>query len=87
MPIDFSHLLDNAVDGVPDVLPGGDEERADDEDDEGGLVVEPEDIVVDADGVELDQPLDGAEHVEHGGGRGVGERASGAGVTLSRRDG
>ncbi len=50
--------------------PGGDEEGADDEDDEGGLVVQPEHVVVDADGVELDQPLDGAEDVEHGGGGG-----------------
>ncbi len=47
-------------------LPRGDQQRADDEDDEGGLVVEAEDVVVDAHRVELDQPLDGAEHVKHG---------------------
>ena len=59
------NFLDDAVDGVPNVLPGSDEEGGDDEYDEGGLVVEPEGVVVDAYRVELNQPLDGAEHVEH----------------------
>ena len=35
------------------------------QDDKGGLVVEPEDVVVDADGVELDVALDGAKDVKH----------------------
>ena len=62
------NLLDDAVDGVADVLFGGDEQRARDEDDEGGLVVKPEDVVVDAYRVELDDALDGAENVKHFGG-------------------
>ena len=33
--------------------------------------MQPEHVVVDADGVELDQPLDGAKHVKHGGGVGI----------------
>jgi len=48
-------------------LSGGDKNGRDDQDDKRGLVMEPEDIVVNADGLELDQPLDRAEHVKHGG--------------------
>ncbi len=59
-------------------LPRGDEEGADDEDDEGGLVVEAEDIVVDANRVELDQPLHRAKDVIHGDG-GVGVSIGGEG--------
>ena len=59
------YFLDNAVNGVPNVLLRRDQQGANHQDDEGGLVVQAEDIVVDADGVELDQPLDGAEDVEH----------------------
>jgi len=46
-------------------LLGGDEERGHDQDDEGGLVVQPEDIVVDADRVELDEALHRAENIKH----------------------
>ena len=59
-------------------LPRGDEEGADDEDDEGGLVVEAEDIVVNAHRVELDQPLHRAKDVIHGDG-GVGVSIGGEG--------
>ena len=59
------NLLHNAVNGVPNVLLRRDQQGANHQDDKGGLVVQAEDIVVDADGVELDQPLDGAEDVKH----------------------
>lgn len=65
-----SHIVrdffDYAVDGVSDVLLGGNQERGHDEDDEGGLVVQPEHIVVDAHGVELDEALHRAEDIKHG---------------------
>ncbi len=38
--------------------------------------MQPEHVIVDADRVELDQPLDGAEHVEHSGGSGGGVSVS-----------
>ena len=59
------NLFHNAVNGIPNVLLRCDQQGANHQDDEGGLVVQAEDIVVDADGVELDQPLDGAEDVKH----------------------
>ena len=65
-----SHIVgdffNDAVDGVSDVLLGGDQQRGHDQDDEGGLVVKPEHIVVDADRVELDEALHRAEDIKHG---------------------
>ena len=65
------NFLYDAINWVSNVLPGGDEQRCDNQDDEGRLVVEPEGVVVDAYRVELDQPLDGAEHVKHGSSGGI----------------
>lgn len=62
------YIVDDAVDRVADVLPGRHQQREDDQSDHGGLVVQPEHIVIDAHGVELQQPLHRTEHVEHGGG-------------------
>jgi len=66
------HIVDDAIDRVADVLAGRDQQRERHEDDDGHLVVQPEYVVVDAHAVDLQQPLDGAEHVEHGGGGGGG---------------
>ena len=59
------YLINNTVDWVSDVLFGGDKETRDNQDDKGGFVMETEHIVVDADGVEFDEPLDTAKHVKH----------------------
>ena len=67
-----SHIVgdffNDAVDGVSDVLLGRDKEWSDDKDDERGLVVKPEHIVVDTNRVEFDEALHGAEDVKHFGG-------------------
>jgi len=53
----------HAVDGVANELPGGDKGNGSEEDDDGGSVVEPEDMVVDADRVPLvEQPGDAPEY-------------------------
>jgi hypothetical protein len=52
------HPIDDAINGVADVLLGSDEQACSDQDDDGRLVVKPEHIVVDPYGVELDQVLD-----------------------------
>lgn len=62
------YIVDDAIDWVADVLAGRDEQRERHQDDDGRLVVQSEYVVVDAHAVDLQQPLDGAEHVEHGGG-------------------
>ena len=62
------YLVDDTVDRIADVLPGGHQQGEDDQSDHGGLVVQPEHIVVDAHRVELQQPLHGTEHFKHGGG-------------------
>jgi len=59
------HVVDDTVDGVADVLPGRDQQRERHQDDHGRLVVQSEYVVVDAHAVDLQQPLDGAENVEH----------------------
>jgi len=62
------HIVDDAIDRVTDVLAGRDEQRERHQDDDGHLIVQPEYVVVDTHAVDFQQPLDGAEHVEHGGG-------------------
>ena len=57
--------LHQAVYGVPDVLSGGDEDAADDEDHHGGFVVQTEDIVVDTNRVKLQKMDDWLEYVQH----------------------
>ena len=57
--------LHQTVDGVPDVLSGGDEEAADDEDHHGGLVVQSEHIVVDTHRVKLQKTEESFEYVQH----------------------
>jgi len=57
----------HAVDGVSNELPGGDKGNGSEEDDDGGPVVEPEHVVVDADRVPLveqsgDPPEDERKH-------------------------
>ena len=59
------YLLNNAVNGIADVLPGGDEKRADEEEDDGALVVQAKDVVVDAYFLELDQALNVPKDVKH----------------------
>jgi len=61
------HVVDDAVDRVADVLSGRHQQRERHQDDDGCLVVQTENVVVDTYAVDLQQPLDGAEHVEHGG--------------------
>lgn len=69
--IAFSHhdivgyLFNNAVDWISYILPRGNEKRGDDKDEDSALVVQAEDVVVDADGLELDQALDGPKDVKH----------------------
>ena len=58
-------VVDDAVDGVADVLMGRHQEGRDREDDHRALVVQPEDIVVDPDGVELQEALDLLEETQH----------------------
>ena len=50
---------------VPDVLPGGDEDAGHDQDHHGGLVVEPEHIVINADRVKLQELEEATEYVQH----------------------
>lgn len=59
-------LVHDAVNGIPDVLARGHQQGEGHQDDDGGLVVQSEDIVVDAYRVEFEKPLDGAKHVKHG---------------------
>ena len=59
------HSIDDTVHGVADVLFGGDEQACRDQDDDGRLVVKPEHVVVDPNGVELDQVFDGSEYTVH----------------------
>ena len=47
----------DAVDGVSDVLLGGDQQAGRDQDNKGGLVVEPEDVVVNTYLIELYEAL------------------------------
>lgn len=63
------HIVHDAVDRVADVLSGSDEQRERHQDDDGRLVVQSEYVVVDAHVVDLEQPLYGAENVEHVSGR------------------
>ena len=50
-------LLHDTVDGVSNVLLGGDQEAGRNQDNEGGLVVEPEDVVVNTYLIELYEAL------------------------------
>ena len=72
-------VVDHAVDGVADVLPGRHQQRRDEEQPDGDLVVEPEDLVVDPHGVELQEAHGLLEHAQHleavGGGTGLGMRS------------
>ena len=62
------NAIDDAVDRVADVLPRGDQQRADDQQDHRRLVVQAEDVVVDADRVDLQQALHRAKNIKHLGG-------------------
>lgn len=62
------YIVDDAIDRVTDVLAGRDKQRERYQDDDSHFVVQPEYVVIDAHAVDFQQPLDGAEHVEHGGG-------------------
>lgn len=62
------HIVDDAIDRVTDVLTGRDEQRERHQNDDSRLVVQSEYVIVDTYAVDFQQPLDGAEHVEHGGG-------------------
>ena len=55
----------DAVDGVSDVLARGHQQRRGDVDDEGGLVMKPEDVVVDPDFIELQKVPDSLEQAQH----------------------
>ena len=55
----------DAVDGVADVLPSGDDQAESDEDHDGDAVVEPEDGRVDVNVADFDQVFETAEDVEH----------------------
>jgi len=59
------HTVHHAVYRVTDVLPGGDDQRERDEHDDGRFVVQPEHVVVDAHGVQLQQIFHGTENVDH----------------------
>ena len=52
------NAIDDAIDGVSDVLLRGDQQAGGDKDDNGGLVVEPEHVVVNPDLLGLDEALD-----------------------------
>ena len=55
----------NAVNRISNVLPGCNQKWGHDQNDKSRLVMKPKDIVVDANGVKLDQPFDRAKHVKH----------------------
>ena len=57
----------HAVDRVPNVLPGGDQDAGAHQDHHGGLVVEPEHIVVNAYRVKFEKASKLAEYVQHPG--------------------
>ncbi len=59
------HPVDYTVDGVADVLLGGDEQTCSDQDDDGHLIVKPEDVVVDAYSIKLDQVFDRSKCFKH----------------------
>ena len=50
--------IDDAINRVSNVLPRGDEQAGSHKDGNGGLVVEPEDVVVNPDLLGLDEALD-----------------------------
>jgi hypothetical protein len=60
------NFVNNAVNGVTNVLSRGDQERKGDQNDHRRLVVQSEDVVVDAYRVKFQKPLDGAENIKHG---------------------
>ena len=64
-PAQSHTYLHQAVDGVTDILSGGDEDAADDEDHHGGFVVQSEHIVVDTDRVKLQKMDESLEYVQH----------------------
>ena len=59
------YSFNDAAHGVADVLLGGDDQACRDQDDDGRLVVKPGHVVVDPNGVELDQVFDGVEYAVH----------------------
>ena len=59
------YLFDNAVNWISNILPRGNEKRGHNQDEYGALVVQAEDVVVDADALELDQALDGPKDIKH----------------------
>ena len=55
----------DTVDRVPDVLPGGDDQREGEEEGDGGAVVKPEYAGVDGDVVRFDQTFQSSEYFQH----------------------
>ena len=54
-----------AINRITNVLLWSDQKRGQDQDDKGGFVMKSEDIVVNADGLELHQALDGPKDIKH----------------------
>lgn len=74
----FRYILGvDTVNGVSDILPGGDDETEGDEDDHGDGVMQPEDRGVNVDVADFDQVLQATEYVQHLKATVVGRSASG----------
>lgn len=59
------NAIDHAINGISDVLSRSDQQTSQDKHDDRALVVEPEDVIVDPDLVELKKILELLEQAQH----------------------